>query len=593
MKKFLKMTLAVIVGFLLLQVIGFLILAGIAGSIGSSTPSVPSKAVLTLDFSEFTLSEQTKELDPVSTIQGAGKVIGIYDAIKAVKIAANDPAVQFIYMKPDKASGGMAQFEELREALKEFRQQGKAIVTYVENPTNAGYYLASASDKIYMTPHRGGMNMVVGLSSQLYFLKDLLDKLGVNVQLIRHGRYKSAGEMYIRNSISDDNREQYERILGSIWQAWSKDIAESRNISVENFNAMIDNLELNFPEDFLTANLVDELTTKDELSVKIADLYGAKDIKQVKFMSLADYAQVKVVPNYRAKEKIAVIHIEGNLMDGQMREGVVDGDRMGRIISDVRKDSTIKAVVIRVASPGGSVLTAEKIKNEIDLLAQVKPVVASYGDYAASGGYWISANCDRIFTDASTLTGSIGVFSMIPDFSKTVKDVAHVNMTTICSNRHGDMNSLMRPLDKAETAYMQSSVEDIYDRFTGLVAQGRDMSQKEVDEIAQGRVWAGLDAIEIGLADECGGLFDALEYVASVAKTDNNSNLDNWQIVAYPKPLSAIESMMATLSKDKGDFIVSAFAGTPLEKTASAFRDFGEGDYGKVYARLPFDIEIK
>lgn len=586
------MTLAAIVGFLVVNVVllffSFALLGSLA-ALGSSQPVMPRTAVLTLDMSRVAVSEQTTELDPISQIQGNDiSVIGIWDAIQAIDAAAADPAIKYMYLKPDRASGGIAELEELRTAIDNFRKSGKAVISYMENPSTPGYYLATASDKIYMSAYEGSMNMIAGLSSQMIFLKDILDKLGINVQLIRHGKYKSAGEMYVRNASSPENLKQNRELLDAIWGNWTETIASAREMSQDKFNSLIDGLELNFPDDFLENGLVDELVTSDQMKQKLSDFFDAGITENVPVISLSDYAKLKVVPNIKAKNKIAVIYANGNIIDGDDVEQVA-GDRFASIISGVRKDSTVKAVVFRVSSPGGSVFASEKIKNEIDLLREKKPVIASYGAYAASGGYWISSNCDYIFSNAGTLTGSIGVFSMIPEFSKTLKDIAHVNITTVSTNRHGDMYSGTRPLDKAETEYMQASVERIYDRFTTLVSEGRGMDKDYVDSIAQGRVWAGSDALELGLVDRIGTIKDAIMYAVSSAKGDYGQDLSNWQIVEYPRPLTTMEKIMEAL----GGSSAEVFAGTPLESVEKAFKGWSETQSGQVYARIPYEIEIK
>ena len=579
-------------GFLIVSVVmtifSFALLGSLA-ALGSSEPVMPRSAVLKLDMSTIALTEQSADSNPFEMLQKEGVTkVGIWNAIQAIDAAAADPAVSYIYMKPDMLmSSGMAEVEELRSALENFRSSGKAVISYMENPTNAGYYLASVSDRIYMTSYEGGMTMLTGLSTQVIFLKDILDKLGVNVQLIRHGKYKSAGEMYIRNSISPENRKQNQELVNSIWNSWTSQMAASRGLSQERLNAMINGLELNFPQDYLENGLVDELVTQAQLMDKLCALSVVEKFEDVKMISLQDYIKISVKPNLKAKEKIAVIYASGNIVDGKDRNNV-DGDRFAAIISGVRRDSTVKAVVFRVDSPGGSVLASEKIKNEIDLLREVKPVIASYGNYAASGGYWISNSCDRIFTNASTLTGSIGVFSMLPDFSGTLKDIAHVNITTISSNEHGDMYSGLRPLSDSETAYMQASVEKIYDRFTATVAEGRNLEVPYVDSIAQGRVWAGSDAAEIGLADGIGTIKDAIMYAAGAAG-NGMADLSAWQIVEYPKPMTTMEILMESL----GGSSASVFEGTPLENVEKAFSDWKADESGKVYARLPYEMSIR
>ena len=483
------------------------------------------------------------------------------------------------------ATGGLAQIEEFRKALGNFRTSGKAIVSYIENPTNAGYYLASVADKVYMTSLDGGLSMFNGISSQMIFLKDVLDRLGINMQLIRHGRYKSAGEMYVRNSSSKENLEQNTAMVNSMWDSWATEIAASREITTDRLNALLNNLELNFPSDWLEHGLVDELYTREQLDRQLCDLFVAEDIEDVKTISLQDYAKLKNTVNYKAKEKVAVIYAEGNIIDGKEKEEVA-GDRFAKIIADVRKDSTVKAVVLRVNSPGGSVLASEKIKAELDLLRESTPVIASYGAYAASGGYWISANCDKIFSNATTLTGSIGVFSMIPDFGGTVKDKLHVNITPVNSNEHSDMYGMMRPLTDKETAYMQASVEKIYDKFTAIVSEGRNMPVAQVDAIAQGRVWTGADALGIGLVDQIGTIEDAINWAA--CSIEGVTSADEVQIVEYPKPQTTMEMILESINGTE-----SVFAGTPLESVEAAFRNWNADESGKAYARLPYEFIIR
>ena len=589
MKDFIKMTLATVTGLLFFGIVSMILVLGIIGAIaaaGNTTPVMPKEAVLQIDFSKMTLTEQTQEADPLTMLQGGGQVtpVGIYSAINAINAAAQDPAIRYIYMKRDAVSGGTSQIEEFRTALKNFRDSGKAIVSYIESPTNAGYYLASVSDKIYMTKYDGGMNMFNGISSQLIFLKDALDRLGVNVQLIRHGKYKSAGEMYIRNSSSKENMEQNEAMVNSIWKSLSTEIAQSREITVEELDAMLNNLELNFPSDFLEKGLVDGLLSREELQQKLADLYVTDNFKNVKSISLADYAKIHDLPDFKATSKVAVIYAEGNIVDGNEPEGVA-GDRFAKIIADVRNDKSVKAVVLRVNSPGGSVLASEKIKAELDLFGDDVPVIASYGDYAASGGYWISTNCDYIFSNATTLTGSIGVFSMIPDVGGVIKDKLHVTITPVNSNKHADMLNMMRPLDSKETAYMQASVERIYDRFTAIVAEGRDMTVENVDAIAQGRVWTGAEALEIGLVDQIGTIEDAIEYAA--LSIEGVTSVSDVQVVAYPKPKTALETILESFGGEQ-----YAFTGTALESVEKAFRGWDASQSGKVYARIPYEISI-
>lgn len=592
MKDFIKMTMATLTGLMLFAGVSIFILIAMIGAaavLSKPQPVMPASAVLTMDMSTVVLAEQTQEVDALSALQGKGEVssLGVYNAIRAINSAAADPAVRFIYMKPDAVAGGMAQIEELRTALKNFRASGKAIVSYIENPTNAGYYLASVSDRIYMTSHDGGINMFTGASSQMIFLKDLLDKIGVNVQLIRHGKYKSAGEMFVRSTSSKENMEQNVELVASVWDSWAGAIAESREITVADLNAMLNGLQLNFPQDFLAKGLVDELVTYGQMRQKLADLYLTEKPENVKTISLQDYASLKTPVNLNPKAKIAVIYADGDIVDGNDKQQVA-GDRFAKIIADIRNDESVKAAVLRVNSPGGSVMAAEKIKTELALLKEKMPVVASYGSYAASGGYWISADCDKIYTNATTLTGSIGVFSMIPDFSNTVKDKFHINITPVNSNKHADMYGMMRPLTDVEIAYMQASVERIYTKFTSLVSEGRDIPVTEVDKIAQGRVWTGSEALNIRLADQIGTIEDAILWAA--LSIDGVTSMDDVSVEGYPKPLTNLEMILQSIEKTGEQNIL---AGTPFKGIADAFSSWNSSQTGKVYARMPYEIVIR
>ena len=573
MKNFLKMMLAVICGILLLNAITIAIIAGLSTP---AAPAVPAEGVLRIDMSKFVITEQSKEADPMSMIQSRGQSvanIGIRDAVKALRQAAEDPGIQFVYLKTDGNSTGVANVREFRIALEEFRKaSGKAVVAYMESPSTGSYYLASVADKIYMTPHPGANINVTGLGVQMYFLGDLLKKFGVNVQLIRHGKYKSAGEMYTRNSASPENREQYQVMVKSMWDVISKEIAESRGISVKELDAAIDGLALCLPQDFIDCKLVDSLLDRKALEEQLAVLAVAKDYESVTMIPFADYVTAKV-PAEKGLNKIAVIYADGEIVDGSQSDEVA-GDRFASIIEDVRNDKTVKAVVLRVNSPGGSVLASDKIKAELDRLGEEKPLVASYGAYAASGGYWISNNCATIFSNPLTLTGSIGVFGMIPDFSKTASDVLKVGVESINSNKHSDMMSLMRPLDKEEYNYMLRSIEGIYDRFTTIVSEGRGIDKAQVDAIGQGRVWTGSDALGLNLVDQLGTLEDAIAYAADLA---GDPEVANWNVKGYPAPPTMMETMMNSFKGQNEDYTVR------LQKFFSK---------PQIIARMPYDITV-
>ncbi|MBO8466038.1 MAG: signal peptide peptidase SppA [Bacteroidetes bacterium] len=576
--KFLKTLLASFLGCAIALFIAVLVCIGFIGSLAllgqSSAPVVPENGILKMDFKNV-VSERAVPVSAIALLQGQNTgTTTIYDAIKAVERAAADPGVRFIYMEPDNFAGSISSLEELRNALEKFRASGKAIISFTQTPTLGSYWLASVSDKIYMAPY--GSGMILGLGSQMIYFKDLLDEIGINIQLIRHGKYKSAGEPYIKSEMSPENRKQNEDMLNAIWDSIGEEIAQARGITVEELDSMINGLRLDSPADFMKYGLIDGTATKDEMTEKLCTLYEVEDEKDLSFIPFDDYA-ISLVPKTVSKNKIAVVYADGEIVEGKSTENI-GGDSFSKQLSEIRKDTTIRTIVFRVNSPGGSVSAAEKIKREIDLIkGQGRTVIASYGSYAASGGYWISANCDYIFSDATTLTGSIGVFSMIPDIGKVIKEKAHLNVYTIKTHEHADMFNMMRPLDAEEERYMQASVDTIYTKFTKLVAQGRGMEVGYVDEIAQGRVWAGTEALEIGLVDEIGGLADAIEYAAAV------SGYSDYEVVQYPKPKTQIEMLMEQFGG------MDAMLESPFE---NAYRNLEEVS-GKMYARLPWDYEFE
>lgn len=595
MKDFLKMLLAVICGFIVMGFLGLMILGGLIGSAagGSGKTVMPRNGVLVMDLSQFSIDEQaaTPPTSLTSIVGGGVSLqapISLWDAVQAIRKAAEDPSVKLIYMKPDGASLSSAISEEIRDALAEFRKSGKAVISYIESPTTGSYYLASVSDKVYMSSNCGAGPMMTGVSGQLFFLKDLLDKFGVNVQLIRHGKYKSAGEMYIKSEPSPENLEQNQAMVSSMANSMYEEISESRNVSVDSLNYLVDNMKLLFPEDMLNHGLVDGLLTKEELRQKLAVLAGADDFSNTGMVSFSDYVSSVITDPLKSKKQIAVIYAHGNIVEGSDPQNI-GGDDFSTLLSMVRADSSVKAVVLRVSSPGGSVLAADKIKTEIDLLRKVKPVVASYGDYAASGGYWISASCDKIYTDKMTLTGSIGCFSMVPDLSKTAKDIAHVGIATVSSNKHGAMLTPFHTLDEAEVAAMQSQIENIYGKFVANVAEGRELSPAYVDSIAQGRVWTGADAIGINLADEIGSLSDAINYAATLAGEADASSID---VIGYPAPVTILDNILAMIGEGSSP-VQDVFAGTPFWRVEEAFKSWKWQSSDHFMAMMPYQVIIK
>ena len=478
--------------------------------------------------------------------------ISLLDVERALQKAAVDDDIAMVYINYDHLSVSQAAAEEIRSLLLEISRSGKPVVAYGASLGNANYYLASAADRVFLHPK--GSGSLTGMASTQFFLKDLLDTLGVQVQLIRHGKYKSAGEMYIRNDISPENRRQYEELLTNIWDSRVDEMAASRGIEIDSLEHWVTNLSLGTANTWVEKGLVDGLRYHDEMEDYLCHLFGTKDPDEVKRIGIKDYiGKLKKGP---AKRKVAVLYADGEIV----RDGSgVAGERFAREIARVRADSTVKAVVFRVNSPGGEVVAAEIIRREIELLGQVKPVIASYGAYAASGGYLISAGCRRIFADNATLTGSIGVFGMVPSLGGAIRKVLKVNPVNIETDEHSAMGSGMEPLTPEEEEWYQEEIEDIYDDFIAVVAEGRHMTEGQVDEIAQGRVWCGVDALEIGLVDQRGTLMDAIQYAAKEAGLGTS-----YRIAAYPEKQSFMKELMGKENKkDKNPLVRSQWLQEP------------------------------
>lgn len=595
MKTFWKIVFGSLIGCLVAGLICLFVMFGMLGSLTASLMSGSSAAVsgsvLRIDGSTAIVERAVEDMSAQALIKRSkGGKLALLDAVRAIDAAASDPAIKLIYLDTDKMSISVANAEELRAALSRFRASGKPVVAYSGGFSTVSYYLASVADKVILNAE--GSSMIMGVALQSVFLKDLFDKLGLEYQLIRHGKYKSAGEMYIRSEMSDENRLQMQSMADGLWGSLAEEICNSRDFSRAELDGWISNLELDDAQSLLDRKMVDTIYYADQLKEYITGLAQAKEYDKVGFVNLVDYAPAHLMQTTRAKDKVAVLYANGEIvMSGDTEQNIV-GDEFAAQVAKVRKDSTIKAVVFRVNSPGGSVQASQYVRREIELLRASKPVIASYGSYAASGGYWISSSCDKIFCDNTTLTGSIGVFSLIPNLGDAARKTLKVNFQTIGSHPHSDMMSAMRPLDSAELDYMQKSVEDIYDEFLTIVSQGRGLSKEKVDEIAQGRVWCGCDAFGIGLADEKGGLVDAIAYAAAAA------GLQDYRLAEYPAQKSTMERFLEAFGGSVS--IKSIFAGEQLsgweqtrEQFMQAYSFLKNQDKPAAYARMPFITEIK
>ncbi|MBQ0122325.1 MAG: signal peptide peptidase SppA [Bacteroidales bacterium] len=585
-KIFFGALLGCIAAFIILTFLGIGMLGSLVASLSAGekeTVAIGNNTILKIDFSTPVTEQSTEtfnfSLGMTGTSSDVSSSISLFKAVQAIDKAADDPSIQYIYMTPAQINMSLATAEEFRTALSRFRAKGKAIVADLQYVDIMSYYMASVADKVIVNPYAD--IMISGLSSPMMFYKDLIDRLGLDIQLIRHGKFKSAGEPFIRNDISPENRRQTEEMLLSVWDALADAICSSRDFSKSDLNGWIDNLAIGNVEAAREKGLVDELWYRDEVVEYLCTLSGVEKEKELKFVTLPEYASKAVKPDYKTKDKIAVIYANGEIVMGDSSDGYI-GDTFAKEIEKARRDSSVKAVVFRVNSPGGSVQASAIIQREIELLRAVKPVVASYGDYAASGGYWISCACDKIFSDRTTLTGSIGVFGLIPSFSGALKKNLHINMVEVATHRHGSLINGFFPLDGEETAYMRDMIEDVYTKFTSLVAGSRNMSVEAVDEIAQGRVWAGGDALGIGLVDEIGTLSDAVSYAAAAV------SLDKYQIVEYPVEKTMYERFMEKFQKSG-----AKASEAPLDAVQKATLWLTGINGPAVEARIPYMLEIK
>ncbi len=570
--------LGTIIAFLLVNLIFFGLIGSLVSSLGKEEqPSVPRNAILKIDLRQ-SIQEQGKESFSFNPLAGSASMssgLSLLDAIRALDAAAEDPQVKFVYLKADDMNMDIAVAEEFRAALARFRECGKPVVSYSQGLSAGNYFMASVADKVILNAY--GDVMINGMSSQMMYYKDLIDQLGIDIQLIRHGKYKSAGEPYIKSEPSQENKEQYETLLGTIWGMMADAIASSRDFTAEQFNEWIDNLSISNAETAKEKGLVDELWYDDQVRDYFCTLCDVKKAKDLKYVSLKDYAAARVKSNLRAKEKIAVIYADGEIVMDDHGNGNI-GNNFAKEIAKARQDSSVKAVVFRVNSPGGSVQASAAIEREIALLKECKPVVASYGGYAASGGYWISCGADKIFSDKSTLTGSIGVFGLIPSFGKALRKNVHLNVYEVSTHKHGALATGMSPLDPEEEAMMQKQIDATYEDFVSRVAAGRGLTTEAVDEIAQGRVWAGGDAIKIGLVDELGGLTDAIRYAASMA------SLENYRLVTYPAVVPMYNQILSSMNETGTEQDIRTDAVGVAERTAGWLLGL---DGPEIAARMP------
>lgn len=467
--------------------------------------------------------------------------IGINDIIDNLKKAKDDKNIRGIYLEISNPVAGFATLEEVRNALLDFKSSGKFIYAYSEVYSQKAYYLASTANKLFLNP-QGGLE-IKGLSSQIMFFKKMLDKLDMEVQIFRHGKFKSAIEPFMLDKMSDANRTQVETYLGSLWNHMVIGIAKNRKLTEQDINDMANNLSIRSPEDAVKYKLVDDLKYEDEVFSDIKKNISIAETEKIHFVSLTDYTGA-FKESKLSKDKIAVIYAVGEIESGDGNDEKIGSARIAKAIREARLDKNVKAIVLRVNSPGGSALASDVIWRETVLAQKAKPFIVSMGDVAASGGYYISCAADRIFAQPNTITGSIGVFGMIPNAQKALSEKLGITIDTVNTNKHSDVGTILRGVSSDEFEYVQQSVEHIYDVFITKVATGRKTTKNMIDSIGQGRVWSGADAIKINLVDELGGINDAIAYAAKQAK------VSDYKLQLLPKQKDPIQELLGR-SKDE------------------------------------------
>jgi protease-4 len=550
MKQFFGAFFGSIIGIIVAVVLAaILTVAAVKSSINSALKhdqdvegAVHGNTVLKINL-EGRLAEREKD-NPLSELGDIGpfksnEELGLNRTIKKIKDAAADDNVKGIFICIKRFQAGFASLQELRNALVNFRKSGKFIYTYGESFSEKDFYLASASSKVFLNP-QGSIDWR-GLSMNLLFFQGAFEKLDVEMQVFRHGKFKSAIEPIILDKMSEANRLQSETFLNSLWSNMLGQIAADRGISTQELNGFANDLSMRFPENAL-GKLVDRLSYEDEVVAEIKKKIGVKADDKYKFTEFSKY-DGKSTANLKAG-KIAVIYANGSIGSGEGSDDEIGSDRLARTIREARLEEKVKAIVLRVNSPGGSALASDVIWREVVLAKAAKPTVVSMGDLAASGGYYISCAADRIFAQPNTLTGSIGVFGIIPNLQKMLQSKLGITVDTVNTNKYSDLGALRRLTEK-EADFVQSSVEKVYDTFTKKVAEGRKMSQAQVDSIGQGRVWSGSDALKINLVDELGGLGDAIKYAAARAK------ISDYKIQELPRQKNPFDGF---LGKKESEF---------------------------------------
>lgn len=591
MKDFLKIMVASAVGFLIAQIlIGFIAMmmfVGAAGSVFSSMSTekftLQTNSVLNLRL-DGTIEERIAEPDPFTSMLSSQypSAMGLNDIVSAIRKAKSNDNIKGIYLDSRMVYASMATLKEIRDELEKFKESGKFIVSYSDSYTQPGYYLSSVADKVVINPQ--GMLDLHGLSSTPIFFKDALDKLGIEMQIFKVGTYKSAVEPFTQNEMSQANREQVTSYLNDAWSFLRSDFAQARSLTIDEIDAAANNMPLLQTTDFLlSANLVDTVLYETEMKDYLRELLDIEKDKKIPSATVTNMKSVKTRTVQKTGNTIAILYANGNIISGNGSTGIQDKYMVSEI-EKLRKDKDIKAVVFRVNSGGGSAYASEQIWKAIGDLKEEKPVVVSMGDLAASGGYYISANADRIVAQATTMTGSIGIFGLIPNFEGTTEKIG-IHSDVVKTNDFADFGNLTRPFNEREKVAMQNYVEKGYDLFLTRCAEGRNMDKDTLALYAEGRVWTGNQAKEIGLVDEIGGIERAIEIAADLANLGKS-----YVVFEYPKLSSPIEELFNPAKEELALKTMKEILGESFEMFM-LLRDIKEQDY--IQARIPFDLNIK
>lgn len=551
MKDFLKYIFATVIGIILTGSILFLLsMVTIFGIIASSEKETPIQDNSVMTIHLVGSLEERATINPLATLMGETEnIIGLNDLLSAIQKAKEDVRIKGIYLEAGQLSNASpASLEEARKALLDFKQTGKFVVAYGDVYNQGEYYLCSVADKIILNPQ--GVIDWKGLSSQPIFYKDLLEKLGIEMQIFKVGTYKSAVEPFIANQMSEANRMQVQAYLNSIWERIVSDVATSRGLTIDSLNFYANQgISLKTPKEFIATQLADTLMYKDEMKSYLKELVGIEKDEELQTLNMKEMGNIqKNIPMSKSGNILAVYYATGEIVDVATNqftgdENYIVGTRITKDLSKLREDDNVKAVVLRINSPGGSAFASEQIWNEVVKLKARKPVVVSMGGMAASGGYYISCAADTIFAEATTLTGSIGIFGMIPNMQNLLNNKLGIYTDIVKTNRYSDLGDISRPLTPAESQFIQNSIERGYDLFVTRCADGRNMSKEEIQNIAEGRVWTGCMAQEIGLVDALGGINDAIATAAQLA------NITEYSLISYPE----VENPFVSLFNESKD----------------------------------------